>query len=142
MTAQRSTYIPPLTAAHQARFNLLLKEISTSGQFGEYDVVLLQQLVGDLPRMRSTQSSDIREALTSLDQNEGILSSAIASLLVNVSEVQSMLDGDTLPPQHMLEVTTLTTLAEKAHGLSQAATEVALRATERANMLKRHERQQ
>lgn len=142
MSTHRSAAVqlPPLTAAHQARFRSMLSDLAANGQVGEHDAALLSQLVADLPRLRSTQPADVRDALQVLDQNEAVLTAALGSFNESIEELQGVLDGARIPAHQMLESTALALLAERVHAVSQTAAEVALRAKERTDMLKRHER--
>lgn len=141
MTTQRvPVQLPPLTAAHQARFRNMLTDLAENGQVGEYDAALFRQLVDDLPRLRSTQPADVRDALQLLDQNEAVLTAALESFNESIEDLRGVADGAGIPAHQILDSAALAVLAERAHAVSQAAAEIALRAKERTDMLKRHDR--
>ena len=140
LTQHPLVQLPPLTAAHQTQFQAMLADLIANNRVGEHDTALLTQLVADLPRLRATQPGDVRDALQLLDQNEAVLTSAFDELHDRVLHMQSALEGTHISTYQLLSSAALAALAERVHAVSQAAAEVALRAKERIDLLKRHER--
>lgn len=139
-TQRLPVQLPPLTAAHQAQFHSMIADIAKNGQMAEHDTALLTRLVADLPRLRSTQPADVQDALQVLDQNEAVLTAALDGFKESMLDIQDVLDGARISAHQMLQSAALAALAERVHAVSQAAAEVALRAKERTDMLRRYER--
>jgi len=141
MSTQRlPVQLPPLTAAHLTQFRSMIADIAENGQMAEHDTALLTRLVADLPRLRSTQPADVQDALQVLDQNDAVLTAALDGFKESMLDIQDVLDGARISAHQMVQSAALAALAERVHAVSQAAAEVALRAKERSDMLRRHER--
>lgn len=135
MTSARGAgTLPPLSRAHQEGLRTLISQLHGSGQ----DVTLLTQLAESLPRLRAGLSAAERQRIEELDSNESALTSALNSAQDAIGALDALL-GE---PDQALTFGTLLVdpvvvqrIAAAAQLLAESATDLALRANARAELL-------
>ena len=131
-----NTFVPPQTAqivsqAYALRLTELIAELRAAA---DPDAELLSGLLTTLPAFRAALPANARAAADALDANEQQLRAAHAEAVQLYTACTADLTAP-LTSRLLLDSAALSTYAERAHRLAQAAAELALRARARATAL-------
>lgn len=139
MTTNGVVPLLPLTRAHQHQLTQVITQLRGQTILSAADLTLLEHVVTLLPQLRAGVHGAERQYLDELDATHPLIVASLQQIQHAIGRVDVFLQDDQgepiTPETFLLDKAALLELAHAATHVAEAANELALRVTARANLL-------